>query len=547
MTDSAENKAITEEWKPKLPKTHPKVWEPLTLIFGILIAILGVIIGAELITRVGITPNTSVIGAIGALLVARIPIKLLQNLRDVHRQNLLQTIISAGTFIGGNCILLPIAILWLFGKIELVPVMFLGAVIGALTAMTVLYKIFDTPAFPATGAWPPGVATAETIIAGDIGGKRAFNLVYGGIAGGVGRYFGIPMDIFGVCWIGNIWALTMFAVGLLVRGYSKILFGQDLMIIYLPHGLMVGAGLVALYQIIKIMTQKKNAEEEKTEGKEKLTYSRNANDLKKGLGAGFLFFLLGGLAVALLGGLYVKMPIGQLIGFLFFTGFATTIAAIIVGLAAMHAGWFPGFATAMIFLVVGIIMGFPPLALAFMVGYVASIGGAFADMGYDLKAGWILRGKGANPAFEMEGRRQQYLAELIGLIVAAAFVLIFYKGYFTNDLFPPVSRVFVATINAGTTSGIAKWLLIWAIPGAIIQFIGGPKKQLGILLATGLLINYPIAGWTAAVSLITRAILLKKYGKKIEGPMYVLAGGFIAGSAIVSFGTGTIKALWRKA
>ena len=60
-----------------------------------------------------------------------------------------------------------------------------------------------------------------------------------------------------------------------------------------------------------------------------------------------------------------------------------------------------------------------------MVGYIASIGGAYADMGYDLKAGWILRGKGANPAFEMEGRRQQYWAELLGLIVAAAFVLIF--------------------------------------------------------------------------------------------------------------------------
>jgi len=530
-----------EEWKPKIPKVHPKVWEPATLIFGIIVAILGVMIGCELITRVGITPNTSVIGAIIALLVARIPITFLSKFRDVHKQNLLQTVISAGTFIGGNCILLPIGILWLFGKIELVPVMFLGAVIGSLISMTIIYKVFDTPAFPADGIWPPGVATAETIIAGDVGGKRAINLLYGGIAGGIGTYFGIPMDIFGVCWIGNIWALTMFAVGLLIRGYSKILFSQDLMVIYLPHGLMIGAGLVALYQIIKIMTQKKTAEE-----KEKLTYSRNASDLKTGFGAGFTFYLLGAIIVAFLGGLYTKMSTGQLIGFLLFTGFATVAAATIIGLAAMHAGWFPGFATALIFLVLGIVFGFPPLALCFMVGYIASIGGAYADMGYDLKAGWILRGKGANPVFEMEGRRQQYWAELLGLIVAAAFVLIFYKGYFTNDLFPPVSRVFVTTINAGTTSGIAKWLLIWAIPGAIIQFIGGPKRQLGILLATGLLIFNPIAGWTGVISLITRAILLKKYGKGIENPMYVLAGGFIAGSAIVSFGTGTVKALVRK-
>ena len=529
------------EWKPKIPDVHPKIWEPATLIFGILVAILGAIIGCELIVRTGITPNTSVIGAIVALLVARIPITILSRYKDVHKQNLLQTVISAGTFIGGNCILLPIGILWLFGRIDLVPVMLLGAVIGALVSMTIIYRIFDTPAFPAEGIWPPGVATAETIIAGDVGGKRALNLVYGAIAGGVGTYFGIPMDIFGVCWIGNIWALTMFGVGLLFRGYSVTLFNQDLMEIYLPHGLMIGAGVVALYQIIKIMMRKESAEE-----REKLVYSRNANDLKTGFGAGFGFYLLGGIIIAFLGGVYTTMPVGQLIGFLLFTSVATIAVATIIGLSAMHAGWFPGFATALIFLVLGIVLRFPPLALAFMVGYLASIGGAFADMGYDLKAGWILRGKGANPAFEMEGRKQQYWAELLGLVVAAAFVLMFYKGYFASDLFPPISRVFVATINAGTASGIAKWLIIWAIPGAIIQFIGGPQRQLGILFATGLLIFNPIAGWTAIVALITRGILLKKYGGGIQDPMYVLAGGFIAGSAIVSFATGTIKA-FRKA
>lgn len=255
----------------------------------------------------------------------------------------------------------------------------------------------------------------------------------------------------------------------------------------------------------------------------------------------FEFFLLGALIVALLGRLYTKMPVGQLISFVIFA--AAGLSEMIVGLAAMHAGWFPAFATVLIFLTVGMLIGFPPLALALLVGYTASIGPAFADMDYDLKAGWILRGKGANPAFEMEGRRQQYWAEILGLVTVAAFVLIFYKGYFTAGLFPPVSKVFVATINTGSVSGIGKWLLIWAIPGAIIQFIGGSKRQLGILLSIGLLIFYPIAGWTAVVALIIRAILLKTYGKKIENSMYVIAGGFIAGSAIVLFTTGTLKAL----
>ncbi len=110
-------------------------------------------------------------------------------------------------------------------------------------------------------------------------------------------------------------------------------------------------------------------------------------------------------------------------------------------------------------------------------------------------------------------------------------------------MFPPVDRVFVATIKAGASPEVLKWLLVWALVGAIIQFIGGADRQIGILFATGLLIMNPIAGWTALVSLAFRILILKIYGKKAENTMYVLAGGFIAGSALVSFGTGTAKAL----
>ena len=69
---------------------------------------------------------------------------------------------------------------------------------------------------------------------------------------------------------------------------------------------------------------------------------------------------------------------------------------------------------------------------------------------------------------------------------------------------------------------------------------------MGVLLATGLLINFPIAGWTAAASLLTRVILIKVKGKEFQSTMYVLAGGFIAGSALVSFGRGTVRAFFQK-
>jgi uncharacterized oligopeptide transporter (OPT) family protein len=248
-----------KEWKPKISKTHPKVWEPQVLFIGLVMGILGVVIGCELITRVGISTNTSIIGAIIVIGISRIPILALRKFKSVHRQNLVQTIISGATFGGANGILLPIGILWLFGRIDLVIPMLIGSTIGLVISVIVLYKVFDTPAFPASGAWPPGIATSECIIAADTGGKRARTLIRGGIAGAAGRLVGIPMDIFGVCWIGNIWALTLFGVGLLARGYSEIWFNFDLMKIYLPHGIMIGAGAVALVQILLIILKKEEA------------------------------------------------------------------------------------------------------------------------------------------------------------------------------------------------------------------------------------------------------------------------------------------------
>lgn len=73
--------------------------------------------------------------------------------------------------------------------------------------------------------------------------------------------------------------------------------------------------------------------------------------------------------------------------------------------------------------------------------------------------------------------------------------------------------------------------IIWAIPGAIIQLIGGPKRQMGILFATGLLITNPLAGWAVLVGIAIRLIILKVRGPEAEPTMYTTAAGFIAGDA----------------
>jgi uncharacterized oligopeptide transporter (OPT) family protein len=208
---------------------------------------------------------------------------------------------------------------------------------------------------------------------------------------------------------------------------------------------------------------------------------------------------------------------------------------VIVGLAAMHAGWFPAFAVALITLVIGMLAGFPPVALTLLVGFSAATGPAFADMGYDLKAGYMLRGNGADPAFEREGRKQQLFAAMFAFVIAGVVVLIAYPNYLANNLVAPVDRVYAATIKAGASMDVARQLLIWAVPGAILQFIGGPKRQLGVLFATGLLLLVPFAGWAVITGVVLRLLWTRFGGAGQRSTMEVFAAGVIAGDALFSF------------
>lgn len=517
-------------------KKHPSALHPAILILNILVSVLGAIIGMELITRLGISPNTSIVGALFAIIISRIPINLLKGFRDINSQNLVQTAISGATFSAANGLMLPIGIPYLMGRPDLVWPMLIGAGLAVITDATILYFSFDTEAFPATGPWPPGIAAAEAILAASRKGKEGI-LLLAGIAGGVaGKIMKIPTDIFGVAWIGNIFALLAFGVGLIVRGYSQDWFGLDLNAMYLPHGVMIGAGLVALIQIIRILFKKDNDDDSAG-----ANFTRSLFEMKRGMGRGYLMYLAIALVIALIGGLVSHMSVIMLIFWMIFAAFAAIASELIVGIAAMHSGWFPAFATALIFLVLGMLVGFPPLALALLVGFTASTGPAFADMAYDLKAGWVLRGEGADPEFEKEGRKQQYIAELISFIVAIVVVAVAHDFYFSQDLFAPVDRVYVATIEAGANADVAMKLLMWAIPGAIIQFIGGPAKQLGVLFATGLLINYPIAGITVLAGLAIRAIVVGVFKEQGQKSLYILGAGFIAGAAVYSFFTSTMK------
>src|SRR5699024_5380386 len=260
-----------------------------------------------------------------------------------------------------------------------------------------------------------------------------------------------------------------------------------------------------------------------------------------GLGSGVVLFLVAATVLAFVSGIIADLSVPALIGWVVFAAVAAFVHEIIVGLAAMHSGWFPAFAVTLIFLVIGLIIGLPEVPLVVLVGYCAATGPAFADMGYDFKAGWLLRRihsrRPGYARYEMSGRKQQYYSAVIGFVVALIMVALLWRTYFEAGSLPPVSVVFADTINAGLTSAnAAQNLLLWAIPGALIQALGGSSRQMGIMLATGLLISSPYACWLVFAALLVRVIVRRAKGRKAEDDLNLFGAGLIAGDALASLG-----------
>lgn len=524
------------------PGLHPKALAPANLILTVVLSVFGAIVGIQMLASLGITPSTSLIGALAAMTLARVPLAVFRGFRSVHAQNLAQTSISSATFGAANSLFLPIGIPFLFGLPDMVVPMLVGVSLAMLLDAWLLYRMFDTPAFPAKNPWPLGIAAAEAIKAGDGGGKQAWLLLGGLATGAAGAVFKLPMSAFGVALIGGLGAMIAFGIGLLVRGYSMPLFGLDIGALYVPHGMMIGAGIVALAQVGRVVLGRRGAAPG-APASQKEEEARGASALGRSLrlgGAGYLAIMV---LLAAGTGVYTGMSPGMLVCFVIYGTFAAFVHELIVGIAAMHSGWFPAFAVALISLLIGILIGFPPEALVVLAGFSAATGPAFADMGYDLKAGHLLRGETSGTPFEIAGRREQMIAGMVGFAVAIVVVACSYRLFFANHQTAPINAAYVAAIKAGISGDTARNLALWALPGALLQIVGGARQQLGVLFATGLLIASPMAGWMVAAGIACRLVVHRVLGTSARERLEVFAGGVIAGDALYSFFSGAVKSL----
>ena len=532
--------------------THVKTFELETLFLSLVVSALSAIISMQILVKTGFGANTSILGAIIAMSLARIPFQRMDKFRSLDRQNLVQTMCSGAAFAASNCGILVVGIFYYVdGAMAYVTHMLIGAALATCISIYFVYRLYDSSVYPASAPWPPGVATAQTIIAGDEGGEKIKRLGQGVLAGIIGSAikipaawigipgtaaYGLPMAGIGIVFLANLWSMGALAVGLLIRAYAPVLFGFDLGKTYIPHGIMVGAGMMSLVQVcITLYQGSKGSMEDVAEDGKTYPLTVSHNGVKRAMLEAVILNAVVGGALALATGLLTDMSVGRIVLWIAWTTISSVIAPILVGICAMRSGWFPAFAISTIFLSLGLFMGFPLLALALLTGYVACTGPCFADMGYDLKTGWILRGKNGDIPYELEGRKQQLLAELVGAVLGFAVVAAFMGMYFKLGTLPPVSSVFATTMKAGQNPEILGQLVKWGILGAIIQLAFGPKKTVGVLLATGLLIYSPMYGLGVLAAVIYRAA----FGSE---KMELRESGLIAGDGIYSFIVAVMKA-----
>ncbi|HEY0876679.1 MAG TPA: hypothetical protein VGD94_24600 [Vicinamibacterales bacterium] len=513
-------------------QSSPRAFDWRALPFYVLFAVLAAVICAQINVHLGITPNTSVIGVLVAIAVGR---TLIPAFRDPQRQLLLETATSAGGFAGANIGLVSLATLALLGFNHLFWPLLVGLLAGMVADIWLGYRLFGSRAFPAEAPWPDGEAVGRMIQAGDTGGRTARDLVEGIAAALIGRLFLLPMAGFGIAFIGNATALSALAIGLLVRGYSNVV-QYDFASSYLPHGMMIGAGLVQVLQTGWLFWQTR--ERSPAAG---ATPSEEAKGGPLQLSASeillHLAVMLGG-AVLLVGagGLWKYEPSAMsLLGWVAFAGVAALVHTIIVGYCAMLSGWFPSFAVAIALMMVAALFGFPLELLALLAGYVLSTGPQFADLGYDLKSGWIVRGRGQDPRLEQYGRSQQVRLQQLGGIVGLATAAFAFEVYWSAGLVPPMSRVMAATISVTVNPELSMQLLIGGVVGAAVQMAGTARRALGIMLATGLLLDNVGYGWALAGGLVLRRFLPPQ-------TMAVRAPGVIAGDGIGGFVSAILRA-----
>lgn len=126
-----------------------KAFEFHTVVVGVILSVLSAIVCVQIIGKVGTSANTSILGAIFAMLFGKLSIGSWSKFKSLERQNYIQTITSGAGFAAANCAFIAIGIFLMMGDMKGIVPMAMGSLFGTVISIGIVGKLFDSKIFPA--------------------------------------------------------------------------------------------------------------------------------------------------------------------------------------------------------------------------------------------------------------------------------------------------------------------------------------------------------------------------------------------------------------
>ena len=532
-----------EKWKPIIPadKTLPE-FTPVSLILGLILAVVFGAANAYLGLRVGMTVSASIPAAVISMGILRYLLR-----RDsILENNMVQTIGSAGESLAAGAIFtMPALFMWAEESHEVAMPSFTEiaaiAVCGGLLGVLFMVPLRNALIVEEHGAlpFPEGTACAEVLLAGEEGGAKSkvvfaglgISALYKFITDGLKLFpsevhwnlrslrtaFGLDVlpALAGVGYIcGQRVAANMFAGGVLgwfVLIPAIVLFGGDNMIApaadrisemdvmsiwgsyirYIGAGAVAAGGIISLIKTFPVILRT-FTKAVRGIGVQRQDALRTSRELP--MGAVLAGVLLIAVVIWLLPSVPVRLFGAMLV--IIFGFFFATVSSRMVGLVGSSNNPVSGMAIATLLIATALLKGtgmtgYTGMVSAICVGTVICIVAAMAgDTSQDLKTGFIL---GATPMW-------QQIGELIGAVVAALtiggvmYLLHAAWGFGNSSQLPAPQATLMKLVVEGVMGGTLPWGLVFCgvFVAIVIEILGLPVLPVSIGLYLPIHLSAPI-------------------------------------------------------
>lgn len=558
----------------------------ISVIMGILLAVIFGAANAYLGLKVGMTVSASIPAAVIAMGVIRVVLRR----NSILESNMVQTIGSAGESLAAGAIFtLPALFLWASeGKMDkpsLIEITLI-ALIGGLLGVFFMIPLRNALIVKEHGTlpYPEGTACAEVLLAGEEGGANASTVFAGmgiaaafkfiidglkvvsgeisthvkGFAGEIGtQIYPAVMSVGYIC--GPRIASYMFAgstLSWLVLIPLIVLFGGDMIlnpgtapisemyasggasaiwssyIRYIGAGALAAGGIISLIKSLPMIVKTFGGAVKGLKGGANGANDRTSADLN------IKFVIAAILVLTILIWLIPAIPVTPIGAFIIvvFGFFFATVSSRMVGLVGSSNNPVSGMAIATVLIATIILKvtgasGVTGMASAIAIGSVICIVAAIAgDTSQDLKTGYIL---GATP-------KKQQIGEMLGVVAAALaiggtlYLLDTAFGFGEGGLAAPQATLMKLIIE-GVMGGNLPWALVFtgAFIAVLIEIIGIPVLPFAIGVYLPIQLNACIM-----IGGLIRLVIDKLKREKAEKDAIVNDGilfcsGMIAGEGLV--------------